>query len=512
MKSVRILVVTSTRGFGQLIQQTLEESRRYNVTLVENVLDALISIKSSYFNLSILDPMVKGGSLVDLAKNLRFVQPDIKLIIIPPDNDLTNPIITAIAPDGYLSKPFYLPDLFDTIEEVLGYDQLALESYPRSTGEGYNNEKDEDPGEEPPSLDWMEDSDLAELHLTRLSLETAAQAALIVRKDQLWVFTGQISEQAAQELTSIVNNFWQKKGDDTGVSGDKIRFTRLETSAVEYLLYVTPLGDGMVLALAFDTETPFSKIRAQAVNLARSLAAPLDHNDKLSWNGIRVEESKDKSNNPILPFSEDRPIHRGTPTADTNMGHETHTSETNFIWRTEQRNHPQNTLPHTNSSYDNSPESRDQTSSKNFSKRPIGALQMDDLRPLSPAMHSLSFACLLIPRIPVHHLVGELASSLAQWLGQLCLAYGWRLEHLSIRPGYLLWIALVSPSTSPSFHIRIIRKQTSQRLFTSFPYLNKDNPSGDFWAPGYLILSSNQPPAANIINQYIDHTRLHQGA
>jgi hypothetical protein len=52
--------------------------------------------------------MLKGGSLVDLAKSLRIIQPHLKLIIIPPDNDLTSPIMTAIAPE-WLSYQALLP-------------------------------------------------------------------------------------------------------------------------------------------------------------------------------------------------------------------------------------------------------------------------------------------------------------------------------------------------------------------------------------------------------------------
>jgi REP element-mobilizing transposase RayT len=415
--------------------------------------------------------------------------------------------------NGYLTKPFYLPDLFDTIEEVLGHGYLTVGSHLESTGEGYTIEKNKNPDEELQSVDWLEDNITAKKHLTRLLLETAAQAALIVRDDQLWVYAGQLSVQAVHELASIVNNFWHKKGDATGITGDKIRFIRLDVTAVEYLLYVTTLGDELVLALAFDTETPFSKIRTQTVKLARALATPPNHMVETSLSDLHTQRTQAESEEPILPLPQNRNLLGNRPATDTDLHHGSHLSSIdNVAGRTRQQNHTLDAEPQTNSSSEKATKSRGQGSRTIYNQISIGPLLMDDLRPLSPAMHSLSFACLLIPRIPIHHLIGELASSLAQWMGQLCLAYGWRLEHLSIRPGYLLWIAIVSPSTSPSFHIRIIRKHTSRHIFTSFPYLKKENPSGDFWAPGYLIVSSNQPPAANIINQYIERTRFHQGA
>jgi CheY-like chemotaxis protein len=61
MQSIPILVVTSTKGFGQLIQQSLEEISRYTITLVESVSEAINSIERTHYTLSILDAAVKGA-------------------------------------------------------------------------------------------------------------------------------------------------------------------------------------------------------------------------------------------------------------------------------------------------------------------------------------------------------------------------------------------------------------------------------------------------------------------
>ena len=47
-------------------------------------------------------------------------------------------------------------------------------------------------------------------------------------------------------------------------SGDLARFIKLDTTGVEIMLYATQLDEEMILALAFDAQTPFSRIRAQA--------------------------------------------------------------------------------------------------------------------------------------------------------------------------------------------------------------------------------------------------------
>jgi REP element-mobilizing transposase RayT len=133
------------------------------------------------------------------------------------------------------------------------------------------------------------------------------------------------------------------------------------------------------------------------------------------------------------------------------------------------------------------------------------------LEPVSPAMYNLTYACVLIPRMVEHHLTGELATHLADLITQLCLAFGWRLEQLSVRPDYLLWMANVPPSTSPGYLMRIIRQHTSRRLFSELSYLAKDNPSGDFWAPGYLIMSGSDFPPSQLVKDFIKDTRKRQG-
>jgi hypothetical protein len=69
----------------------------------------------------------------------------------------------------------------------------------------------------------------------------------------------------------------------------------------------------------------------------------------------------------------------------------------------------------------------------------------------------------------------------------------------------------VPPSTAPGYIMRIIRQQTSERLFGEFPRHKADNPSGDFWAPGYMIMGSSQPLPQKLVREFIHQTRQRQG-
>ena len=126
-------------------------------------------------------------------------------------------------------------------------------------------------------------------------------------------------------------------------------------------------------------------------------------------------------------------------------------------------------------------------------------------------VYHLTYACLLLPRFAEHYLTGEVADKLSEWMPIICIAFGWRLEYLAVRPEYLQWVANVPPATSPGYVMRIMRTQTSEKIFAAFPGLRKDNPSGDFWAPGYLIMGGTQPHPSQLVKDYIKQTRRRQG-
>ena len=59
--------------------------------------------------------------------------------------------------------------------------------------------------------------------------------------------------------------------------------------------------------------------------------------------------------------------------------------------------------------------------------------------------------------------------------------------------------------------MKVMRKDLSDKVFEEYPRYRKDNPSGDFWAPGYLIMGGSQPHPAPLIKEFIAQTRQRQG-
>ena len=122
-----------------------------------------------------------------------------------------------------------------------------------------------------------------------------------------------------------------------------------------------------------------------------------------------------------------------------------------------------------------------------------------------------TYACVLVPRLPQHHLVRDLAKILEDWMPQICLSFDWRMEHLSIRPEYMQWMAQIRSETAPGYHVNTITQFTSNKIFYNLPRLADENPSGEFWAPGRLMVTSEKMLDQRLVQEFIQKTRKRQG-
>jgi CheY-like chemotaxis protein/REP element-mobilizing transposase RayT len=518
---ITLLVVTSDDTFGELLRQSLEETGRFNVFVTNDNDKALEYVRDKGCPLAFLDTSMPGKKVLEIGAVLRQANPEIRYIIISEAG--WHPALEEITPIKYLAKPFYLPDLMEMMDDLFGKLHPNTEPAPIPRTET--------------DLNWLADVNRAAQHLTRLTLETSAQAALITRNETLWSYAGQLPQEAARELADAVARYW-----DSQKEKDLLRFIRLAATDAEHMLYATRLGSEMVLALIFDAETPFSLIRTQASQLVRSLEilpseipagrqaedmpeVPMempDEDEDMPQASIadilsdvpepnpEITDSPSpwKEPNPAVPFSFGRSLRftrdilpsrsRSSSAEETKITPEEleKTIETSAITR-KNRHHKS--------------DASDLEASATHPNPAMEKANKIRLEPVSAAVYNLDYACMLIPRFPHHHLTGDLSEQLSEWVPQACVSYGWRLEYIAIRPEYLLWIANVTPATAPGYLMRMLRIHTNERIFEEFPRFRHDNPSGDFWAAGYFVMGSSQPPAAQLLKDYIFQTRSRQG-
>jgi hypothetical protein len=209
-------------------------------------------LKRQIVLLALLDMELGEKSILEIGRSLRSIHnPDIDLVILA-DEELP-PTMDAIRPWVLLRKPFYLPDFVQLLRAVpIIPDHLidALEEDSESKG---SKDMKPSPQDEPKVADipWLNDVSKAAQHLTRLTLESSAQAALITREKELWAYAGQLSQNAANELAATVSRHWDgQKGNDL------LRFVRLESTKAEHMLYATSMASNVILALVLTQKPP----------------------------------------------------------------------------------------------------------------------------------------------------------------------------------------------------------------------------------------------------------------
>jgi REP element-mobilizing transposase RayT/DNA-binding response OmpR family regulator len=569
--AVPILVVTPNVGFGELICQILDETGDFALMLATNRKEALKTAKVDEPALMILETELNGTPVSELVEIVRKDLPDLLLILIVPELASDKSAFSEMNPNGVLQKPVYLPDLMTMVDETIrnsGLDNIdRAQSKPKATTGQLVLNTEETPT--PPPA-WLSDVNLAAQHLARLSLESSAQASLISKGDQIYAYAGELPRPAAEELARTVASHFENGG-----GSDLARFIRLDETGGEYMLYATGLGGEYVLATVFDAEMPFSKIRAQASHLAVALSSPPSPEVVAEQEPIEPEledDQEDEEPIEIGPILEDVPppipenwqpetklprkteslldelledAQRDAFSTETlsidrsriaSRLKDQYSEEASEEWsqqvdvdmqaasqpgeqpKPDQKpastpEHEAETVASRSRQRKNDPDETRVSQSVRDAKPPDIDMDADELEvePVSPSMYNLTYACVLIPRFPHHHLTGEIAKRLSDWITHLCVAFGWRLENLTVRPGYVQWLVNVPPNTSPGYLMRTIRQHTSRRMFIEFPVTENDNLSGDFWAPGYLILGNPQPPPPALVKEFIQNTRNRQG-
>ncbi|MEX1247518.1 MAG: transposase [Anaerolineales bacterium] len=462
----RVLILTPSSGFGGLIRQVLEDTGAYLPFLFSQPEGALEQARKDAIALIVLDAELGPQATPALLSELRRLAPHARLIVLPTEEDPHEPWLKGLGADAILPSPFYLPDLVAAVEQFFG--PLVSKEPDKRAQYGDAVSGLAQPTHEPASApEWLSDVSQAARYLTRLSLESDSQAALVTRGEQVWAYAGELPKRAADELAAAVADHAASGSHADGNAADLARFIHLEATKGDHMLYATSLGGEFRLALVFDAQMPFSQMRAQASELARALAtAPQEV------------------------------LSRGETVRDAE-------SELTPEPRMQQVGGEQATPPHP-------PRKSEEQPLPAAQARPGSGPVTKSLRTAVPGSSDLQYSIVLIPRLPKHHLSGDLAANLAVWLPELCLAFAWRLESVSVEPTFLQWTVTIPADTPPDSAVRTLDTHLSRRIFEEFPRLARENPSGQFWAPGYLIVSGAKPSAAQVA-EYIQYTRNRQG-
>ena len=499
-----IIVVTPSPKLGEIICESLKEHA--NIEHFSKVPDAISSItRDENCQQAILDMELGELSLLDLGSALRLINPKINILIISKDEPPTD--LERILPWKFLRKPILLHDL---------QAALGIETGPDT---GNSNIFDLEPleNEDTAALHWTNNAALATRYLAHLIEKSFAQEALLIQNEQVWSYAGRLPEESVQELNVKINKVMNQE-----TKCDCTKFIRLETTQTEHTMYASLLALGLILALVFDPDIPFGIVRKKTKELANTQLL-LDSDD------IRLK-SLPAGRMESTALLEEKTIPRQQNILPSSFGSDDGLDASSIGWPvsnsldplTNRQSNPEgvdqapnldfiNDLRITSQGAEHTFASKEKNVQENGSDQDFAQPERNQFSLMHEfipdSLYHLSYSFLLITRFASNFPPMDRDEIIKDCIMKLHVSYGWKLESLEIQQDFIRWVSSFPPTFAPSKHIETIRKETSKRLFEDFPQFNKVNLSGDYWAPGYLVVGGNNAISDQLVSAYIKQNR-----
>jgi putative transposase len=503
-----ILVVTPVQELGEIISESLKEA-----AWVEHLASASKAISFLRRNETckqvILDMEMGGLNLLNLGRALRLINESIKILIISKAEAPTD--LDEIQPWEFLRKPLLLRDL----QTALGIE--VSEEYNSSNIIDLESAAYED---RTPSQ-WTKNPALATQYLARLIEKSFAQEALLIQNQELWSYAGRLPEESVREVGRVVT-----KSSAGGTATDFMRFVKLETSQSEHALYASLIAIGVILALVFDPDIPLGIIRKQTHKLADTLML-LDGADGHIY-ALSTGDDDNKPDSLLKTASTSRENF-------SSVMKEYEAPETGSIGDSENKNMKFRQINHfAHEMIDQGPEldavnviriptstaepvgliHYNRTSTEETigdSPLPVINQSTSLLEMMSDSLYNLQYSCLLIPRFPSHRLTTHKTEMIEECVKNTNISYGWRLEAVEANQDFLRLTTSLPPFIAPTKYLNIIRKVTSKKIFDDFPAYKDENPSGDYWAPGFIIIGGKNTISDSLVSTFTKQNREKYG-
>jgi putative transposase len=503
-----ILVVTPVQELGEIISESLREE-----AWVEHLASASKAIsflrRNEACNQVILDMEMGGVNLLNLGRALRLINASIKILIISKSETPTD--LDEIQPWEFLRKPLLLRDL----QTALGI-QVSEESNSANT-----IDLESAAYEDKAPSQWTTNPVLATQYLARLIEKSFAQEALLIQNQELWSYAGRLPEETVREVGRVVS-----KSSAGNTATDFMRFVKLETTQSEHALYASLIAIGVILALVFDPDISLGIIRKQTHKLADTLML-LDgadgHIKALSTGGggknpeqllkVKPPEREETS----YPAMENEDLISGASgdpgKKDIYFQRANHFSfelidQTPDPEAWNELRIPTPVEEPVESIFNNRATIEGTIGDFTYpAKNPSNPL----LEMMSDSLYNLQYSCLLIPRFPSHRLTSNQAEMIAECVKNTNISYGWRLDAVEVHPDYLRLTTSLPPFIAPTKYLNIIRKVTSKKVFDDIPSYKEENPSGDYWAPGYIIIGGKNAISDQLVSTFTRQNREKYG-
>ncbi len=294
-----VLVIDSDEGFGTMLKGGLESSGYYTVKWVDTGREGLRLVQSDNFDLVIIDIALTDMSPLKLALGIRHYRKDMRIMFIPFFGQDLPEKLKQLNPNGILSKPFFVGDLPDLVDEALGRTRtepsvtakVAPPVAPLAPGKVAQPSRPKESEVKASAESAVEivttvmvvsqetirylranESEILRI-LDDLNREVRADAILLIAGLELIAQAGMLAREQCQELTRLVAQSSQAAAQAAKFLGEPDgRFLQSLHEGTEYRLYSLSLGEGILLSLALSLNVPLGMIRHQCRQAAEHLA------------------------------------------------------------------------------------------------------------------------------------------------------------------------------------------------------------------------------------------------
>ena len=170
--------------------------------------------------------------------------PDLKLLVFPPQNNPHHPVLTGLVANGFLNKPFFTPEVSRALKNI--FQEVVEEA-----------ETEPEPTNDLAKL-WMQRPEMGINRVEQLLGSTTAHTGLLVSQGKVIAGSGPSDDATIQSALNLLANHNINKE-----SMELMRFVPLENEGGELLMYASHLINGITLVLFYPSSSSIQLVRQE---------------------------------------------------------------------------------------------------------------------------------------------------------------------------------------------------------------------------------------------------------
>ena len=266
-----ILIVDSNEGFAMMLQGGLEQDG-YKATVTTNGDDALQALSANKFDLAIVDLGVDDPNGPAVARSLRQQQALLRLMLIPLGDELP-PELSDLDVQGILPKPFFLPDLPESINDALAKSVSAVAS-----GSAKPTEPEPAPVPDQPLVSSTNLPDVLRERaqeitqaMEKLSREINAAVVILTSGESVIAHASRLSTEETNALAQAVAESWRTSARVAQILGEEQRRFEQSVEGSDHMFYSLTIVEDIILSAALRGRVTLGMIRHQIKSTANAL-------------------------------------------------------------------------------------------------------------------------------------------------------------------------------------------------------------------------------------------------